>query len=271
MRNLFLLRNALGITQSDMSNKLGISQGYLSEIESGKKTNLSLPLLKALYLELNTTEAWLFSNKGWSYYPSKPNDSIEFVKRQIEKFHVNEIIIVSYRDLAGGIPKGFIFRHTDHILSMDGENTRSGYAGKGPNAYDEILNLLKESKITVGYVTPNESMKINRVSDRVFEHDFSETDLSTLLPFAKYDQNIIENEFKELIAGDHKKEPEISLTTNESTLIYMIRKTNFDIFELMKYMDLKELEKTKKDVEQKKDLNKIIEELKSKSDAIEWF
>lgn len=255
-RRLFWLRNALGLTQTSFADSIGITNQYVSKIESSKNSNVSLPLLTMMSTKLNSTTIWLEKGLGWSYFPSKPRNSIEFAKRQIEKFHVNDIIIVSYRDLSGGIPKGFIFRHPDYILSMNGQNTRSGYAGRGPDAYDEILNLLKESKITVGYVTPNESIKINQISDQTYETDFSETDISTLIPRAIYDPNILENEFKELSAGDYNKhmkyynqlsskEPEISLTPNESTLIYMIRKTKFDIFELMKFIDKTECKSRK--------------------------
>lgn len=42
------LREAKGLTQEQLARKVGVSQGYLAHLESGGRTNPSLPLLRRL-------------------------------------------------------------------------------------------------------------------------------------------------------------------------------------------------------------------------------
>lgn len=59
-------RKALGIRQIDLARNIGIQQGYLSEIESGKKGDMGAPILMGLCRELQLTPEYLFYGEGAS-------------------------------------------------------------------------------------------------------------------------------------------------------------------------------------------------------------
>lgn len=57
-------RKALGIAQVDLAQAVDIKQGYLSEIESGKKTEIGASVLMGLCRELEVTPEFLFYGEG---------------------------------------------------------------------------------------------------------------------------------------------------------------------------------------------------------------
>lgn len=57
-------RKALGIPQIDLAQAVDIKQGYLSEIENGKKTEIGASVLMGLCRELRVTPEFLFSGEG---------------------------------------------------------------------------------------------------------------------------------------------------------------------------------------------------------------
>ncbi len=60
-KNLKTIRTAKGITQGDISRKLGFGRGYVSNIENGK-TNPTLSTISKLAKALGISTKDLFSN-----------------------------------------------------------------------------------------------------------------------------------------------------------------------------------------------------------------
>jgi transcriptional regulator with XRE-family HTH domain len=57
------IRHALGLTQIEFGEKVGISQGHLTGIEHGKK-NVTAKTIKVICATFNINEAWLRSGEG---------------------------------------------------------------------------------------------------------------------------------------------------------------------------------------------------------------
>lgn len=66
-----LLRRELGLKQADFAGKIGISRGYISEVESGKKP-LSQRIVDAVQLHLGGNPAWLLEGKEPMLLPVTP-------------------------------------------------------------------------------------------------------------------------------------------------------------------------------------------------------
>lgn len=61
-RTISLLRQAEGISQTEMSKRLGISRTYYSELESGRR-HAGLPLLRSIAAEFDVPIAILFASE----------------------------------------------------------------------------------------------------------------------------------------------------------------------------------------------------------------
>ena len=57
-------RKQVRLTQKEVSDAAGITQGYYSELESGKKQNVSLPTLRKLAEVLQTSIENLLQEKA---------------------------------------------------------------------------------------------------------------------------------------------------------------------------------------------------------------
>lgn len=235
-KNLQILREALNLIQSDVSDKISVSRVYISLIESGERTSVSQNVLKSLCKELSTPEEWLERGKGWAHDPETTWKAIEFVERQVNKFRLNEIIIITYCDEFAGNANGFLFIRPDDEISMAGSQTRSGYLGRGSDAYRDVLLMIQNAKIRVGYIKLNK-----KESENLYE-----TDLSELVKRAKYDKNIIE---KQLFAArpDKYTDPSMLLSTGEHTftndeirlLMGKMKESGTSVRDLMRYMNEK--------------------------------
>lgn len=65
-RQVLRLRKGLGFTQDELAEKAGISRNYVSLIERGEASNLSVNVLNSLATALGTTPAQLTGQSGWS-------------------------------------------------------------------------------------------------------------------------------------------------------------------------------------------------------------
>ncbi len=68
---IHMLRELLQMSQSDFAEKIHISQGALSQIESGK-SSISVRTLKNISLELNVNCNWLLNGKGEVFMNEEP-------------------------------------------------------------------------------------------------------------------------------------------------------------------------------------------------------
>ncbi|WP_442917774.1 helix-turn-helix domain-containing protein [Magnetovibrio sp. PR-2] len=58
-KNVKALRKLAGLTQETLSHEMGVSQAYISEIESGKRKDLSIQAIGRLAKALGTTPSEL--------------------------------------------------------------------------------------------------------------------------------------------------------------------------------------------------------------------
>lgn len=238
--NLLILREALDLTQTEVSDRINISQDYISKIELGARISVGQNIIRSLSMRLGTTEEWLTKNTGWSYDPETTYKAIQFVERQINRFRPNEIIIVSYSfslsPTADDFVKanGFIFiRPNGSIISMAGSQTLTGYSGRGPMAYRDTLIMIKNAHIKTGH------SKLNKKESEYLIH----ADMFTIAKRSKYDKKIIDKELHKLMPDEfpdpntkaYTIETPIILTKDEIMLLDEIRKSNADIKELIKY------------------------------------
>lgn len=61
-----LIRTALGISQKEFGERIGISANYLSEVESGK-SKPSIPVLLAIEYRFGVSAEWLNNGNGTRY------------------------------------------------------------------------------------------------------------------------------------------------------------------------------------------------------------
>jgi len=249
--NLLILREALGLIQSEVSDKTGISREYISKIELGSRSSVSQTLIKSLCDNLKTTEEWLTKNEGWAYSPPSRSAALEFISRQVNKFQQSVIIIVTYIDGAFGSANGFVFIRPSGSISMEGSETRSGYWGKGPMVYEDALNMIKTTNVKVGHIELDKKESENLIH----------TDLLNVVKRAKYNKKIIDKELKalnpskysEMDAAVFNKYPDphvtrsitdadtqITLSNDEiKQLLEKMTESKTDIQDLMRYMDKK--------------------------------
>ncbi len=69
--NLRLIRDTLGLTQAEISEKLGIKQSYYSNMEQGKK-GVSANVINMIFNKLNISPSWFFNNIGEMFSPILP-------------------------------------------------------------------------------------------------------------------------------------------------------------------------------------------------------
>jgi transcriptional regulator with XRE-family HTH domain len=58
------IREIFNLSKSGFAKKLGISPAYVTDLESGKKNNISLPLAKLIFYEFGINPDWLLTGEG---------------------------------------------------------------------------------------------------------------------------------------------------------------------------------------------------------------
>ncbi len=58
------IRKTFNISKSEFAKRIGISPAYVTDLESGKKTNISLPLAKLISYEFGINPDWLLTGQG---------------------------------------------------------------------------------------------------------------------------------------------------------------------------------------------------------------
>ncbi len=76
-----ILRKQLGLTQTEFGNKIGIAQGYLTNIENSRR-EVSLKIIKLICSVYNVNEQWLKCGEGEIF--SKQN--ISLAKKQVLEY-----------------------------------------------------------------------------------------------------------------------------------------------------------------------------------------
>ena len=103
-----LIRKALGLTQEQLAQRLGIGKTALSMIETGK-TRLSSRNRNILVQELNVNPEWIEDGKG-DMFNAEPNLTNAFTHRTDNSLPLQSVPLYSIEGTAG------LVRHRRHIL-----------------------------------------------------------------------------------------------------------------------------------------------------------
>lgn len=83
--NLRSVRKALKLTQSNFAKKMGVSGGFISEVELGK-SGVSPSFLKLLEIEYGVNTEWLETGIGEMFSPVQKAHSNESIEKVITLF-----------------------------------------------------------------------------------------------------------------------------------------------------------------------------------------
>lgn len=102
-----MLRELLQLSQTEFSRRIGISQGALSQIESGR-SRLSMETLKNLSTEFNINCNWLVNGKGDIFYSPKGSSAQQ---------NEDNFIPLINKSAKAGYPKGY--SNDEYIKTLD--------------------------------------------------------------------------------------------------------------------------------------------------------
>lgn len=117
------LRNMLNLNQEELAELLGISQNYISQIETGTRT-ASEQLIKSLCYCFYLSESWLRTGEGEIYTPP-----LEAIKNLMSRYNQQDII-----DAFGNMMK-----ERGLAMAMGRNNSRTD---SGDPELDRIINIL---------------------------------------------------------------------------------------------------------------------------------
>lgn len=287
-----LLREALGLTQAQLAQSLNISRNYIAKIETtddsvAQKIN---PIIKKeIFKVLGTTEEWLYHGLGFTYHPKNYMDYVNFYITQLK--NVDKIIFVN--NINGLL--GYCFVSANYIVSMSKKINDTNMSSDVKKLYEDIIGLYAYKQV-IDFTAFRKNEGINfEILVAEYEDDdesFKKKNLDEIMNIAKPKNNFIVDQQEAInkVENDFLRSLDFQPTKNEHFLFEKIRQTNFDIFELMKYIDspnprgdslknaiekmtikeLKELSKeVNKEVKQKMATKKALEKLES--EGREWF
>jgi hypothetical protein len=195
----------------EVASLLGLTKTAFSE----RKRRGSVPNDKlSLFCERESINMeWIHTGKDWAYIPSTTSQATVWIMKQVNA-NTKRILIVTYEDNKFGTPNGFVLEKEKGSISMSGAVTRSGYAGSGPNAYRDILVVMKAKGIPV-----------DQVKLTAAEIENSEMiDISSLLLSPKITKNIIDKELSELrpdfYQGEFAVTGRLSSTSEDGEFMY---------------------------------------------------
>lgn len=230
--NIKILREALGINQSTLAKKIGISQPYLSDIEKEKKTNISKHLFDNIANALSSHSEWLISNNGFSFLPKNPNEFLFFaMKRICEEKEVT--VILKNADVAG---------FSWDSLSMSAEVDDTSLLPQVKRIYPFVFKLysLKYLSSEVTKLLYN-GIDIKTNVAPMNDINFNTMPIDVCIKKAKI---IKDNQFFLNLSAEVSKTEYLldyilflGLNDQELHLIEMIRKKERSIFDVMKFVE----------------------------------
>ena len=118
------LRKALGLTQSELGEKVGIGGAAISKIEKGDR-GLTETLLRAICREFNVNEEWLRHGSGEMF--SQPSaDLVEQMARQYGLGLYGEQLLATYLQLSDADKKAverFVAQLTANVQQAEDTNS----------------------------------------------------------------------------------------------------------------------------------------------------
>ena len=287
-----LLREALGLTQAQVAQSLNISREYISKIEKSDDSvaqKINPILKKEIFKVLGTTEEWLYHGLGFTYYPKNHMDYINFYIKQL-KVADKIIFVKNTNDL-----KGYFFKCANYSVSMSKKIYDTNMSADVKKLYEDIIGLYAYKQVIDFTAIRKNEEKNFEILVAEYEDDdesFNKTNFDEIMNIAKPKKNYLayQQEAINKVEFDFLRSFDFQPTKNELFLFEKIRQTNFDIFELMKYIDspnprgdylknaiekmtikeLKELSKeVNKEVKQKMAVKKALKKLESEGSV--WF
>lgn len=122
------LRKALGLTQSELGEKVGIGGSAISKIEKGDR-GLTETLLRAICREFNVNEEWLRHGSG-EMFSQHSADLVEQMARQYGLGLYGEQLLATYLQLSDADKKAverFVAQLTANV--QQAEDTHSAPKG----------------------------------------------------------------------------------------------------------------------------------------------
>lgn len=287
-----MLREALGLTQAQVAQSLNLSRQYITKIETADNSvsqKINPILKKEIFKIMGTSEEWLYHGLGFAYQPKNQTDYVNFYIKQLKV--ADKIIFVKNTD---GL-KGYFFKCANYSLSMSKKIYDTNMSADVKKLYEDIIGLYAYKQV-IDFTAFQKNEENNfEILVAEYDHDdesFKKKNLDEIMNIAKPKKNYLADQQEAInkIEYDLLRSFDFQPTKNELFLFEKIRQTNFDIFELMKYIDspkpkgdslknaiekmtieeLKELKKEiDKEVKQKMAGKKALKKLKSESP--EWF
>ena len=148
-KSLIMLRQALGLTQYEAADKVGVSRQYIAKLEVTTGTSVSRPYFESFCRALSTTEEWLTAGLGWVYNPRSIIGALRFVEGCL-KMNPESVVMVTYEN-GGRTHRGIVFNCPSGTVSMSGSQTHPADSG-GMVTYQEILRMIEECKLPIGHI-----------------------------------------------------------------------------------------------------------------------
>lgn len=191
-KRIKFIREQLRLNQSELAKYLGLeSPMAISKYESDQREPDIDKLVKLGKLG-DLSLDWLLSGHGWTYSPSTSSRASEWMTKQLN-VDIKRIVIVTYYDEVNGLANGFILEKNNGFVSMEGGSTRSGYMGGGPKIYHELLEIIRDKKISTGQIKFREGET----------PDWDKMDVASLVVSASFSKDIIAHELHVLRPDKH--------------------------------------------------------------------
>ena len=75
-----MVRKELGLNQTDFGKRIAIAQGYLTNVENGRR-DVTEKTIRLICLEFNVSENWLRTGEGGNVYRIRFNDCFPAFQR----------------------------------------------------------------------------------------------------------------------------------------------------------------------------------------------
>lgn len=132
-------RRARGLTLVQLSERVGVTPGYLSMIENGRVSNPpSMKVLVRLEAVLSVHDSGLCRAAQWARTPEPIREQLELARQQHEAMNLQPTAVPLINKVAAGYPTGFTdldypARASDDIIFVPGYTGLHG--GNDPDAF----------------------------------------------------------------------------------------------------------------------------------------
>lgn len=101
------LRSALGLSQGEFGDRIGLKKATISLIENGK-SEATIQTIKSICREFHVREQWLRTGEGEMYEPDKPESDVDLFLQANGIVDLEAELIKAYLELSPELRKVFI-------------------------------------------------------------------------------------------------------------------------------------------------------------------